>query len=233
MVNGDETFVPGAAARAAERRLVLSYAPETARAGVAALLDLDDTLAAVIRQMREPMIAQMRLTWWHDALSKLDTAAPPAQPVLVALAAAVLPHGVTGAELATLVEGWEALIEGEPADPGVRSAYAAGRGERLFALAARLCGGAGSETLAAAGHGWALADLSRSVSDAAAGEAAAREAGEALSRALAGRWPRHLRASGAMAHQAAMDLKADRDLPLPGATPGRIARLGWHRLTGR
>lgn len=232
MVNGDETFVPGAAARAAERRLILSYAPEAARAGVAALLDLDDTLAAVIRQMRDPMIAQMRLTWWHDALSKLDTAAPPAQPVLVALAAAVVPCGVTGAELATLVEGWEALIEGEPADPGVRSAHAAGRGERLFALAARLCG-APTAMVAPAGRGWALADLSRSVSDAAAGEAAAREAGEALTLALAGRWPRHLRALGAMAHQAAMDLKADRDLPLPAATPGRIARLGWHRLTGR
>ncbi len=232
MVNGDETFVPGAAARAAERRLILSYAPESARAAVAALLDLDDTLAAVIRQMREPMIAQMRLTWWHDALSKLDTAAPPAQPVLVALAAHVLPHGVTGAGLATLVEGWEALIEGEPADPGVRAAYAAGRGERLFLMAARLCG-ASAAMVAPAGRGWALADLSRSVSDAAAGGAAAQEAGSALGDALAARWPRHLRALGAIAHQAAMDLKADRDLPLPGATPGRIARLGWHRLTGR
>lgn len=232
MVNGDESFVPGAAARVAERRLILSYAPETARAGVAALLDLDDTLAAVIRQMREPMIGQMRLTWWHDALSKLDTAAPPAQPVLVALAAAVLPHGVTGAELATLVEGWEALIEGEPGDPAVRATHAAGRGERLFQLAARLCGGAAA-MVAPAGRGWALADLSRSVSDAAASEASAQEAGGALAIGVGARWPRRLRVLGALAHQAAMDLRADRTLPLPAATPGRIARLGWHRLTGR
>lgn len=232
MVNGDETFVPGAAARAAERRLILSYAPETGRAGVAALLDLDDTLAAVIRQMREPMIAQMRLTWWHDALSRLDQAPPPAQPVLTALAANVLPQGVAGADLATLVEGWEALIEGEPADLAVRAAYAAGRGERLFALAARLCGG-DAATVAAAGRGWALADLSRSVTDVAAGEAAAREADVALRTAFGSPWPRRLRVLGALARQAQMDLTADRDLPLPGATPGRIARLGWHRLTGR
>lgn len=232
MVNGDETFVPGAAARAAERRLILSYAPETGRAGVAALLDLDDTLAAVIRQMREPMIAQMRLTWWHDALSRLDQAPPPAQPVLTALASTVLPQGVAGADLATLVEGWEALIEGEPADAAVRAAYAAGRGERLFALAARLCGGAAAAVVPA-GRGWALADLSRSVTDVAAGEAAAREADAALRTAFGLPWPRRLRMLGALARQAQMDLTADRDLPLPGATPGRIARLGWHRLTGR
>ncbi|MBB5699495.1 squalene/phytoene synthase family protein [Sphingomonas yantingensis] len=232
MVNGDETFVPGAEARAAERRLILSYAPQAARAGVAALLELDDTLAAVIRQMREPMIAQMRLTWWHDALSRLDQAPPPAQPALTALAANVLPQGVVGADLATLVEGWEALIEGEPADPAVRAAYAAGRGERLFALAAHLCGG-DAATVAPAGRGWALADLSRSVTDAAAGGAAAREAGDALAAALGSPWPRRLRVLGALARQAKMDLSADRDLPLPGATPGRIARLGWHRLTGR
>ncbi len=232
MVNGDETFVPGAEARAAERRLILSYAPDTVRNGVAALLGLDNTLAAVIRQMREPMIAQMRLTWWHDALSRLDQAPPPAQPVLTALAAAVLPRGVAGADLATLVEGWEALIEGEPGDPAVRGAYAAGRGERLFALAARLCGG-DAAAVASAGRGWALADLSRSVTDAAAGEAAAREADAALRTAFGAPWPRRLRAVGALARQAQMDLAADRNLPLPGATPGRIARLGWHRLTGR
>ena len=232
MVNGDETLAPGASARAAERRLILSYAPESARSGVAALLDLDDTLAAVIRQMREPMIAQMRLTWWHDALSKLDTAPPPAQPVLTALAADVLRHGVPGGDLALLVEGWEALVEGEPGDPAVRAAHAAGRGERLFNLAAELCGG-GAAMVGPAGRGWALADLSRSLGDPAAGQAAASEAVEVLAPALTAGWPRRLRVLGALGHQAAMDLKADRALPPPAATPGRIARFGWHRLTGR
>ena len=232
MVNGDETLAAGAAARAAERRLVLSYAPESARAAVAALLDLDDTLADVLRHMREPMIAQMRLTWWHDALSKLDGAPPPAQPVLTALAASVLPAGVAGAELALLVEGWEALIEGEPGDPAVQAAHAALRGERLFAIAARCCG-TPFAAVAPAGRGWALADLSRSVSDAAAGQAAAAAARGALAAAFAVPWPRRLRVLGALARQAAMDLAADPALPLPAATPGRIARLAWHRLTGR
>ncbi|PCD01602.1 hypothetical protein COC42_15845 [Sphingomonas spermidinifaciens] len=232
MVNGGETFEPGAAARAAERRLILSYAPETARAGVAALLDLDDTLAAVMRGVREPMIAQMRLTWWHDAMMRLDSAPAPAQPVLMALAASVVPAAVAGAELATLVEGWEALLDGEPTDPVARTAFAAKRGERLFALAARLCGG-DARALADAGRGWALADLSRSLSDVAAARDAATEARAFLAPAFATPWPRRLRVLGALARQAAMDLTADPTLPLPAATPGRIARLAWHRLTGR
>ena len=38
----------------AERTLALSYAPAAARAGVAALLALDDTLGTLLRTTREP-----------------------------------------------------------------------------------------------------------------------------------------------------------------------------------
>ncbi|HTG38123.1 squalene/phytoene synthase family protein [Sphingomonas sp.] len=232
MVNAASTFAPGAEARAAERRLILSYAPADTRAGVAALFDLDATLADVLRQAREPMIAQMRLTWWHDALSRLDSAPPPAQPVLTALAGEVLAHGVAGAELARLVEGWEALLDGDPADPTARASFAHSHGGRLFRLAARRLA-VDSALPDPAGQGWALADLSRSLSDPAAAAAAADEARALLDQALAVRWPRRLRVLGGFARQAAMDLAEPRDRPLPAATPGRIARLGWHRLTGR
>ncbi|MEZ0495325.1 squalene/phytoene synthase family protein [Sphingomonas sp. IW22] len=230
MVNAASTPAPGAEARAAERRLILSYAPKEARGGVNALFDLDATLADVLRHAREPMIAQMRLTWWHDALTKLDSAAPPAQPVLVALASDVVGRGVSGAELATLVEGWEALLDGEPGDAAVRATFADARGVRLFGLAARVLR---AEAPVEGGRGWALADLSRSLSDEAAASAAAGEAQASLTRARAAPWPRRARVLGAMVQQASMDLTAPRDLPLPAATPRRVARLAWHRLTGR
>ena len=73
-------------ARSAERALALSYAAETVRPGVAALFSLDDTLGQILRTTREPLVGQMRLTWWHEALRALDGAPPPAQPVLQALA---------------------------------------------------------------------------------------------------------------------------------------------------
>lgn len=232
MVDEAATAVPGTEARAAERQLILSYAPAAVRDGIAALLALDDTLADVPRRASEPMIVQMRLTWWHDALIRLDDAPPPAQPALTALADTVLPAGVPGASLATLVEGWEALLDGDPGDPAMHARFGEARGGALFALAARLIR-ADDPRVRQAGAGWALADLSRSLTDEAAARAAASEAAAALGPALAGRWPPALRMLGALAHRARMDLAAPRDLPLPAATPGRVARLAWHRMTGR
>lgn len=233
MVNAEMSNVSGsdAEARDAERRLILSYATTAeARAGTAALLALDATLADVLRHVSEPMIAQMRLTWWHEAIAKLDTAPPPAQPVLQALSADVVAQGVAGSDIAAMVEGWEALLDGDPAEPDVRRNFAVGRGGRLFALAARLTGGADVD---AAGRGWALADLARSLSDRKAAEAAIVEARTLLDQATARRWARSDRALGGLTHQAAMDVRVPLDQALPAATPKRIARLAWHRLTGR
>lgn len=217
---------------APERALILTYVPLDARDGFAAMLALDDAFANILRSTREPMLVQMRLTWWHEALTKLDRSPPPAEPVLRALASDVLPFAVTGAELATLVDGWEALNEGDPADAAVRAGYAAGRGAALFVLAARLLGDTRFD-VAGAGQGWALADLARNLSDRVAAAAARREAQAALAPALGRRWPGALRGLGALTHIAAMDLRTPADQPLPVATPGRVARLAWHRLSGR
>ncbi|TKD50695.1 hypothetical protein [Sphingomonas baiyangensis] len=214
-----------AAARAAERRLILSYAPSPAHGGLSALLALDDTLAAVPVATSEPMLAQMRYSWWHDALGKLDDAPAPAQPVLRALEAEILPVGIPGATLARIVEGWEALIE-EADDDDARRAGHALRGETLFVAAGKVLGTADAR-LAQAGRAWALADLA--LRDGEGREAALYH----LEAALKPRWSPRLRSLGALLHQAHMDLRADPALPPPAATPQRIVRLGWHRLTGR
>ena len=62
-----------------ERVLALSYAGE-GRGALAALLALDDSLATLLRTTREPALGQMRLAWWREALERLDTAPPPAEP---------------------------------------------------------------------------------------------------------------------------------------------------------
>ncbi len=220
------------AARDAERALALSYAPQAHRAGMAALFDLDTALGDVLRGVREPLLVQMRLTWWHDSLARLDDAAPPAMPVLQALAADVLPCGVSGVELAGLVEGWEALADGDPADGTVRDAHAAGRGGVLFAQAARIVGEGDFAAVDTAGRGWALADLAQRVGDPAAALSARQDAMATLAMATAARWPRPLRGLGALAHIAAMDVAGDPARPAI-ATPRRVARLAWHRMTGR
>ncbi|MDG2532828.1 hypothetical protein P6144_04155 [Sphingomonas sp. HITSZ_GF] len=211
-----------------ERNLILAYAPAQGRAGLAALLALDDALAKLLRTTREPALGQMRLAWWREALEKLDHAPAPAEPVLKGLEAEVLRHGVTGASLVQIVHGWEVMVEEEELNPEAMRRFGEGRGQ-LFAAAGVLLGSTG-DPLAAAGQGWALADLAGNL-EADAERAMARDlASPLLGVALAARWSRGGRALGALAHLARLDLSDDAK---SAGAPSRVGRLLWHRLTGR
>lgn len=215
-----------------ERALALDYAPVDARGALHAIFALDDALAQVLRSTREPMIGQMRLVWWYDAITRLDDAPPPAQPVLLGLGEAVLPRGVLGATLAEIVTGWEALIEADSIDEAAMRTHAEERGARLFEIAATLLGRSDAR-IAAAGRGWALADLSRHLRDAGAAREARALAGVALTEALAGTWPAPLRSLGALALLARMNLALPLDAPIPVGAPRRVGRLMVYRIIGR
>jgi phytoene synthase len=206
-----------------ERALALSYAVR-GRDAAAALLALDDRLAAILRRTREPLVGQMRLTWWREALERLDAAPPPAEPVLAALAAEALPRGVRGADLVPIIEGWEALLD-DPLDAGAIERHAI-RGRALFEGIARAIGASG-DPIVPAGEGWALADLARHLTDPDARRSAADLARARLRTALARRWSRAGRPLGALAHLARLDL-AGRE-----RSPRRVWRMLVHRLTGR
>ncbi len=220
---------PRDTARLAERDLAIGYTPVGCRAALSALLSLDARLGDVVRTTREPIVGQMRLTWWHDALRRLDDGPAAAEPVLVALASDVVGRGVNGADLAQMIDGWEALLDGVAGDHAVLTAHARDRGATLFTLAGRLIGDAG-EPLATAGEGWALADLASNMSDSAAVIAARALANERLTDIVSGRWSRPMRGLGALALSARMDV--DRAQRARGH-PVRVARLLRHRLTGR
>lgn len=210
-----------------ERRLILTYAPSAAaRRGLAALLMLDDKLAETVRSTTEPMLGQIRLQWWHDALVKLDSAPPPAEPVLEAVARDVLRNGVTGAATAEIAQAWQALLQ-EELDAAALKAFAQ-RGARLFELAGRLAGTAPGDPLILAGEGWALADLAGGLTDPGEAAAARMIAEQALAQATAAKWSRNGRALGAMAHLALLDLAG-----VPLGSPRRTGRALWHRLTGK
>lgn len=210
-------------AAATERTLLLGYAPADARAGFAALLALDDRLGMILRTTREPLVGQMRLTWWHEALGRLDVAPAPAEPLLQEIEGACLPLGLTGGDIAGLTDGWEMLLD--PLEEAGIATYAAGRGGRLFTLLGRATGG-DAAALAVAGEGWALADLSTHVSQVAVAELARFAAHEAFARAFAEPWPKSLRPVGVLALLQMLELE--------GKSPIRnYARLTAFRLTGR
>lgn len=178
-----------------DRALVVATAPVEARRALHALLALDLRLAGIVRAAREPMIGQMRLAWWHDALTRLDGAAAPAEPLLKAVQADALPTGVGGADLASLVDGWEALIAADTLDDDALLRHADSRGAHLFALAGRMRG-ARSPLLAPAGRGWALGDLAAHLTQQVVAERAMTLAREQWTQAFSKRWGRPLRPIG-------------------------------------
>lgn len=210
-----------------DRILALSYVPAGARAAVAALWNLDATLGAVLTSGRDPLLKQIKLAWWRDALEGLGVARAPAEPVLTAVAEHVLPRGVSGPELAAMEAGWTLLLTPDPLTPDELDRYAALRGGLLFAYSARLLGGSG-ESVEVGGEAWALIDLARhsgSEADAEAAVAAARARVE-------GRWPGPLRPLGMLAALARRDAEAERPRWEEQGAPKRMLRMLRHRLTG-
>lgn len=209
--------------------LAVGLVPASRRAGFAALLALDARLAQTVASTRETMVGQMRLAWWREALTALYTAPAPAEPILRDIAAHVLGLGVSGSSLAGMTVGWEALLLGESGDAVARETYAAERGGRLFEVAGQLLGGEG-KGVAAAGRGWALADLARHSTRRDGVEAVSDEAIVALDAGLEAYWPPSLRPLGTLALLA----RAEIDSAGPNGSGWRRAySFAKFRLTGR
>jgi len=204
--------------------LAFSYAPDRSRAALEALFALDTALGNILRTTSEPLVGQMRLAWWREALQGLDTSGAPAEPVLQSLTALVLSLGITGAALSAMVDGWEPLL----GDSGLGSIedHARLRGRALFAMAGVALDAAEGDPVGEAGEGWALADLAANLSDPALASQARERAAAMLAHARRSRWSRNGRALGALA------LIADRQLSGP-VPPSFVLRLARFRLTGR
>lgn len=215
-----------------DRALVLAYAPEKSREALAALFRLDEALGQIIRGARDPIMGQMRLTWWHEALSGLGSGPPPPDPVLAGLiGTGVVPALASGSAIAGIVEGWEILLDPDLADDDLTD-FARNRGGELFVLGGQVLG-ADHPGLRDAGFGWALCDLARHSSDHALADRALALAAPALRRAMEPRWPVRLRSLGALAALASADAVRGRLSMRAAGHPARMLRALRHRLTGR
>ena len=68
-----------------ERRLALSYAPRAAQPITLGFLALDNRLAGIVRQAREPLLGQIKLSWWRDRLNAKEQAGALGDPLLAIL----------------------------------------------------------------------------------------------------------------------------------------------------
>lgn len=136
------------------QRLALAYATARSRGPLLALLALDARLAGIVRNSREPMLAQLRLAWWREQLGGENALANHSDPLLALLQTW---PGSTG-PLAALASGWEAMTGPAPLPTEAFLALAQARANAFAVLAG------GPDTLRM-GRNWALADIAGHLGD--------------------------------------------------------------------
>lgn len=216
-----------------EVALAIAHAPAAARAALAAVWRLDSRLAGIVRATTEPLLGEMRLVWWRDALRDLAARPVSGEPLLEELAALDSAGTIAAVRLAPVADGWAELLEPMPLDRDTLGRYAAARGGGLFDAAAQALGAEAPGWLLAAGQGWALVDFGLRCTDRDTAALALASAREKLAGLRAHQVPVPLRSLGMLAHLALRDAHAVSASPRRQGSPARMWRMLRHRFTGR
>ena len=203
--------------------------PARVRPAFQALWELDLAFADVIATSTDPNLGAIRLAWWREQLEKLDDGDPPAEPRLLAVAASLVPRGVTGKALSELEDAWLSLLQplpwGEAQAEGLRL-----RGRILFGIGAELLGWKAKDG-EAVGALWSLVDGARHCSDVASRLFLLDQARGAIAQLPQQRPAKALRGMTVLAALAAHEVLRNRPLDL-GGDLGRVVVATVHHVRG-
>lgn len=143
-----------------DRYLTGLFAPPALRPDLWALYAFNAELARVRETVSEPMMGEIRLQWWRDAVTAMaEGATVPRQPVAEAVADAVRDGTLATADLHSLVDARTSeLYDDIPQDWAAFEARHAAVDGQVTAMAAKLLG-AGDEEMEAAravGQAWGM-----------------------------------------------------------------------------
>lgn len=133
------------------------------RADVVALYAFNIELARIAEQVTEPLMGEIRLTWWREAVEELFAGRPArGHPVVQALGLAIRRRNLSQAPLEAMIEARFADVEpGGLADAAAVEAYVDGTAGALMALAVAALGGGEALAVRPAAQAWGLAGLAR------------------------------------------------------------------------
>lgn len=137
------------------------------RADVVALYAFDHELARAPKVASNPLIGEIRLTWWREALDEIyEGRAIRRHPTAEALAIAVEHHGLDRALLETLVDARYRELDKTPMDAAEALAWARETAGQAAVVAATILDpGADAESARPAGAAWALARAGQPFAD--------------------------------------------------------------------
>lgn len=151
-----------------DRFLASLFVPADRRAAVWALLAFNLEIARVREAVSQPIIGQIRLQWWRDALDEIYTGKPPRRHETVEpLAAAIEAHRLTRSHFDAMIDGREFdLADEPPADLAALERYLEKTSSRLIDLELEILGvvaPAAFEAARSAGIAWGLIGLVRAL----------------------------------------------------------------------
>lgn len=140
------------------------FAPAGKRRFLFALYAFNYELARVAETAREPMLADIRLAWWREAVEGARAGQPRDHPVVRALAETLAADDLPAAWFERLIEARS--FDASPdtfADMAALETYADATSGNLMRLAARVLGAEADGLARQAGIAYALAGLLRSI----------------------------------------------------------------------
>jgi len=150
-----------------DRFLTVLFAPAEARERLFALYAFNHEIAKVRETVSEPMLGQIRLQWWREAIGGIYEGKPRAHAVVDALRAAVDAAEAPRADFEALIDARELDLAGRaPENLAALEAYGEGSSSRLMYLAAAMLGARGEATriaLRPLGIAWAITGLVRAI----------------------------------------------------------------------
>ena len=234
MLSVDDPVVARLRRHDRDRFLATMFAPPERRPALWALLAFNLELARVRETVTQPMLGQIRLAWWREAITEAYGNGPVRRhEVASPLAEAIHAHAIRREPLDALIDGRERDLD--PTPPATMAellAYAEATASRLIEAQLDVLG-AESAAARPAGIAWALIGLMRAVPfHAASGRSwipqdVAAEAGLGANARFASS-PALSRAIRAVALTAEQQLVVARALPpprvaLPALLPCRVA----------
>lgn len=150
-----------------DRHLTVLSAPAAKRGHLYALYAFNLEVAKTAEVVSEPMLGQIRLQWWREALDELSNGRPRRHEVVEALAEAFRHRSPDWKRLEAILTAREADLEAEPmATVGDLRTYARETSGSLLVLAAQLLAdtsGPMAQAVETAGIAYAMARLLRAV----------------------------------------------------------------------
>lgn len=133
------------------------------RADIIALYAFNDELARIAPAVTNPLMGEIRLAWWREALDEIAEGRPVRRhPVTIALAEAVGRRGLPLAPLHTMVDARGADLEPDPfTDAVALYTYLDATAGALMAVSTCVLG-TGDAGVTSAARAWGVAGLARS-----------------------------------------------------------------------